>query len=228
MYNVISPISLHRGVTSLFLAFVLCSFAFSFCYFYWDSHRNKLANLQMDEQHCLDKQMVFAHIVDSIGHNPTELSESLFSYPLNLYKDLVDKATTQLDEVRKEKIATQEKVVNAGFATFISAVFGLFFLFSCFLINRKFTLLYSRCQSCGRTIDPALMNYGTEIDRSLSRSFCNTCYGDGKFLHPDINVDGMKELVVIEMLKRGFLTDKIEEATKRIEKLKRWKYYNEY
>ena len=65
---------------------------------------------------------------------------------------------------------------------------------------------------------------GSEADGSKSQKYCHLCYRKGKFTHPDMSVDQMRETV-----RRVLHDDKhwpnflAKFASKQIPKLERWR-----
>ncbi len=54
---------------------------------------------------------------------------------------------------------------------------------------------HSQCQSCGMPMKMDKMGGGTEKDGSLSEKYCSSCYEKGAFIHPNMTVKEMQELV---------------------------------
>jgi hypothetical protein len=66
---------------------------------------------------------------------------------------------------------------------------------------------------------------GTNIDGSLSTTYCSHCYQNGKFTLPELTVDQMKERVKGKMKELGFPGFLAGFLTKGIPKLERWKRF---
>jgi len=82
---------------------------------------------------------------------------------------------------------------------------------------------YKSCQSCGMPLSKDPKGGGSNADGSVSRMYCSHCYAAGRFTHPEITVDQMKDIVrgkLREMGFPGFLTGLF---TRNIPKLERWK-----
>lgn len=81
------------------------------------------------------------------------------------------------------------------------------------------------CQSCGKPMGPTDVLYGTEINGTKSKDYCNDCYRNGEFT-TNITKERMIE-VSIPYLIREKPGIKEEEARKEMEvffpTLKRWK-----
>ncbi len=85
------------------------------------------------------------------------------------------------------------------------------------------TAEYKHCQSCGMPLkrDPQLG--GTEPDGSKSTKYCSHCYQGGRFVLPDITVEGMQARVrekLREFHVPGFLAGFF---TRDIPNLERWR-----
>lgn len=110
---------------------------------------------------------------------------------------------------------------------FASAITGVSLLHALYYQIEN-SRVHDECQSCGRSLNSVLMNYGTESDQSQSRSFCNKCYGNGKFLNPEMTPDEMRIQIHKELEGRNFSESSITHNIARVGKLKRWKYYKQY
>jgi len=82
------------------------------------------------------------------------------------------------------------------------------------------------CQFCGLPFE-MLEGYGTNADGSKSEDYCQECFQNGNFTHPDVTMEQMIERAteLLVQLSFGSLTE--EQAKKEAEKhyptLKRWK-----
>lgn len=72
------------------------------------------------------------------------------------------------------------------------------------------------CQSCAM---PMNKDKGTN---ELSK-YCSLCYDNGKFVHPDITLNEMKELVIDKMVEMKMPRWMGKLYVKKIDKLDRWK-----
>jgi hypothetical protein len=75
-----------------------------------------------------------------------------------------------------------------------------------------------RCQSCGKRFS-SMVRYGKEKNGKLSKSFCNSCYHNGKFTEPD--------LTFVQMKNRSLYSDDVSFFKRRkvariLKKLDRW------
>lgn len=64
---------------------------------------------------------------------------------------------------------------------------------------------------------------GKNIDGTISKIYCDYCYGAGKFKQPDWTVGEMQEYVVAKMREMGFYRFLSKYFVKRIPHLERWK-----
>ena len=62
-----------------------------------------------------------------------------------------------------------------------------------FLVNLwvKMKKTYSQCQSCGMPLKKDLKWGGLEIDWTLSKIYCSSCYEYGAFKSPNISLQEM-------------------------------------
>jgi hypothetical protein len=82
---------------------------------------------------------------------------------------------------------------------------------------------YKNCQSCGMPLNKDPNGGGTEADGSKSIMYCSHCYQNGKFTHPDMTVQQMKDRVKQKLKEMGFPGFLAGFFTKNIPKLERWK-----
>ena len=68
---------------------------------------------------------------------------------------------------------------------------------------------------------------GTDKDGSLSHDYCIYCYQNGAFIHPDMNLDEMRNLVKEKMNEMEFNSDLIAMTVDSLPGLKRWSKENE-
>ena len=77
------------------------------------------------------------------------------------------------------------------------------------------------CQSCSMPVDnPA--DKGTEINGAKSDQYCKYCYQNGAFTTPDMTLEQMKDMVIIQMKKRNIPENIIQQALNVLPHLKRW------
>lgn len=77
------------------------------------------------------------------------------------------------------------------------------------------------CQSCSMPLSDELL--GTESDGSKSSDYCQFCYTNGKFTHPNYSLQDMITHLQDQMDDENMPEDIIEAATSRLPTLKRWK-----
>lgn len=79
-----------------------------------------------------------------------------------------------------------------------------------------------RCQSCAMPMNAAYQ--GTNADGSLNSDYCKYCYKNGRFLEPDLTLEGMIDKSIGFMTTNfGMPRDKAEELSRKyIPPLKRW------
>ena len=63
---------------------------------------------------------------------------------------------------------------------------------------------------------------GTERDGSKSDLYCKYCYKDGEFISPDMTLQEMKDLVVVQMRKLNIPEYIIQQSLNMLPHLKRW------
>jgi hypothetical protein len=78
------------------------------------------------------------------------------------------------------------------------------------------------CQSCGMPLDAEALK-GTEKNGSKSNKYCKYCYENGVFKDPKMNLDEMKNNVIIQMKKREIHEHAIQKAINILPMLSRWK-----
>lgn len=81
--------------------------------------------------------------------------------------------------------------------------------------------VYKHCQSCSISLKNDI--HGTYPDGTRSTMFCNLCFKDGKFTHPDWTADQMEKFVKEKMKNVGFPGFLAGVFAKKIHKLERWK-----
>lgn len=81
-----------------------------------------------------------------------------------------------------------------------------------------------RCQSCAMPLG-GVAYLGTEADGSPSREYCRYCYKNGRFLEPELTLEGMIDKSIGFMTTNfGMPREKAEELSRRfIPPLKRWR-----
>lgn len=81
-----------------------------------------------------------------------------------------------------------------------------------------------RCQSCGMPVSAEFGNYGTKVDGSADKEYCQFCFQDGSFTNPNQTLDEMVQSSVSFMTANlGFTTEKATEMSNDvIPKLRRW------
>ena len=82
---------------------------------------------------------------------------------------------------------------------------------------------YKNCQSCAMPLKKDKKGGGTHADGTKSKMYCSHCYGNGKFLQPDISADQMQGFVKNKLKEMGFPGFLTGFFTKGIPKLERWK-----
>jgi len=81
---------------------------------------------------------------------------------------------------------------------------------------------YSKCcQSCGKNFN-SIIKYSKDGD-AKNYHFCDSCYKDGSFIEPDLNLVELKTRVTSELSKLNLSPRKIKSVISKIEKLERWK-----
>ncbi len=81
----------------------------------------------------------------------------------------------------------------------------------------------NNCQSCGVPLKRDPRGGGSNADGSTSKIYCSRCYEAGRFKHPELTVDQMKERVKGKLQEKGFPTFMAGFFIQRIPKLARWK-----
>lgn len=134
----------------------------------------------------------------------------------------------EISEYNKEVINPIQQV--AFFASTALLIGYVSIMLLAFLLKTQYvnTKIYSECQSCERTIDPNIMNFGTEKNDTLSRCFCNQCYMDGEFVEPSLTLEEVKTKARKEMIEKGIPLSVIDKKISRIYKLKRWVIASHY
>ncbi len=81
---------------------------------------------------------------------------------------------------------------------------------------------YKNCQSCGMPFKKDVNREGSNLDGSVSYTYCSHCFSNGQFTDPELDLSGMKQLVKSKLKEVGvpsFLTGLF---TSKLKKLKRW------
>lgn len=79
------------------------------------------------------------------------------------------------------------------------------------------------CQSCGAVIDRKNSILGTEADGSRSQLYCDHCYKDGKFLHPNLTLEEVKKHYVEKFVELKVPRWVAKLMVRSVDKLERWK-----
>ena len=82
---------------------------------------------------------------------------------------------------------------------------------------------FKNCQSCGMPMKRDEHGGGTRADGSRSAMYCSHCYGDGRFLQPDITLAQMQDQVRGKLREFGFPRFLTGFMTHSIPKLARWR-----
>lgn len=77
---------------------------------------------------------------------------------------------------------------------------------------------HNDCQSCGLPLDKG----GTYSDGRRSHSYCTHCYSGGRFTHPELTVNRMKELSAERLHARGYPLFLARFMVRNLHKLERW------
>lgn len=80
-----------------------------------------------------------------------------------------------------------------------------------------------RCQSCGIPLHKDPAGGGSEADGTRSTTYCSYCFSNGKFIHPDFNVEQMQQLCIEQLNKRGMPRFMGWIFTRELPRLERWK-----
>lgn len=78
------------------------------------------------------------------------------------------------------------------------------------------------CQSCGLPLAKDPKGGGTYSDGRKSRSYCSDCYSGGRFTHPELTVDRMRELSAGRLHQRGYPWFFARFLVRNLHKLERW------
>lgn len=82
--------------------------------------------------------------------------------------------------------------------------------------------LYKKCQSCAMSLkNPE--DRGTEKNLDASAMYCKHCYHEGEFIHNNVSVDEMEQLVKVKCVEMGMPKFIAGVFAKGIHKLERWK-----
>lgn len=79
-----------------------------------------------------------------------------------------------------------------------------------------------RCESCGMPLARDPQGGGSEADGSKSTRYCAMCYGDGAFLHPDVDAATFQAECLKAMHGNGMPKVVAWLLTRGIPKLPRW------
>jgi hypothetical protein len=85
------------------------------------------------------------------------------------------------------------------------------------------TKTYKNCQSCSMPLKRDPQGGGSNADGSKSTMYCSYCYGNGKFLQPNITVGEMQAFVKGKLKEMGFPGFLAGFFVKGIPHLERWK-----
>lgn len=66
-------------------------------------------------------------------------------------------------------------------------------------------------------------NAGTESDGIKSLKYCNLCYQNGKFIHPDQTLEEMKVIVDNALKEKGWIAPMRWLTKMQLPRLERWK-----
>lgn len=239
--SAISSVTFHREARIYSLYSTLCLFLFIVSFNYsvslWSDFKTTEANLKQELQSCLKKSEEYNLLLDSFEQDQLVLSDKenfLLFMEKNKYESLKKGNDTdilflnqKIDDYNSDSSKIKRWIV-AGTTSFLSFYFFIFWGVVAVFVHRNNSKVYSECQSCGRTVNSVLMNYGTEMDKTLSRCFCNKCYRNGLFLDQNLTPKEMEKQILEEMACRNFPQSAIVKKIKRVKKLKRWEYYNRY
>ncbi|MFQ5905212.1 MAG: zinc ribbon domain-containing protein [bacterium] len=78
------------------------------------------------------------------------------------------------------------------------------------------------CQSCGMPMEKD-EHFGTNADRSKNEEYCTYCYQNGEFTEPNMTEEEMMKKISEIMKQKSMSAEEIENATKFLSTLKRWK-----
>lgn len=81
--------------------------------------------------------------------------------------------------------------------------------------------IYEKCQSCGMPMKSEELR-GSESNGTKSLMYCTHCYVSGKFVHPDITVEGMQQLCIEKMIEMKTPKIMAKLFSLSIPKLVRW------
>ena len=239
----VSSIKLDRSVHFCWLFFLLCSivafslfkFAFSMKSEMW-SRIDDLGRMQCEiEKTALSCDQYLNYYIEQSSQatdidTKFQLSQKIAEYENlkaqnDLERNYYQKQLTDFDEGLKSTLDRMLLCV---------LVMGLFVGLIALSLSRVLIVLYenskvyTKCQSCGRTQNSVLMNFGTERDGTHSRCFCNQCYVTGKFINPNMTLEDMQSQVRKEMAEKGIPVKMIDKECQTINKLKRWVYARTY
>ena len=82
---------------------------------------------------------------------------------------------------------------------------------------------YYTCQSCGISLRKHEHKRGTEHDGTASDKYCNDCYENGRFTHPDWSVAEMEIHLMQKLQKKGLHQFIHNIYAMKIPELERWK-----
>lgn len=243
MLSSVSPIELSRETKFVWLIFIFvfiltvltCRFTYSTINDMFNSAKlldQKELDCEKIEQSCNYYLEAYNKLYSTIQNENLKysLSMEIIKYENlkkenQLDKELLNEKTKKYIENIKEK---KKKMITIALLSIIFLYLTLALIFETLkrqYINSK---IYYICQSCGRSINSILMNYGTEKDSTFSRSFCNKCYNNGKYTNPNITIEEMKDKVKKEMENKKIPLSVINRKIEGIKKLKRWIYANKF
>jgi hypothetical protein len=79
------------------------------------------------------------------------------------------------------------------------------------------------CQSCAMPM-VSEVQFGTQLDGSLSQDYCTYCYQEGNFTDELSNLDDMIKICTVHMVSEGMnQEDAINILNNTLPNLKRWK-----
>lgn len=243
MLSPVSPIDLSREAKFFWLlllpSIALVYFSFIYAISTWkklDERGNALVQQQYECQKDSDSYALFLHdykLLYSKTDNEDvkhQLAIKIIEYKNLKYQNKIEAEYLQwrISEHQADSKKPIRQIVFFISTAFLIGYLSIVLLFILLKIQYKNTKVYKECQSCERTIDLIIMNYGTERDGTFSRCFCNQCYKDGEFTEPLVTLEEMKQKVLKEMIKKGTLPYVIERKVNRIYKLKRWQITSNY
>lgn len=239
----VSSIKLDRSVYFYWLIFLLClfvvvslfKFAFSMKSEMW-SRIDDLGRMQCDiEKTALSCDHYLNYYIEQSSQatdidTKFQLSQKIAEYEnLKAQNDLdrnyYQKQLTDFDEGLK---STLDRMLLCVLVMEIFMGLTGLSLGRVLIVQYENSKVYTKCQSCGRTQNSVLMNFGTERNGTHSRCFCSQCYATGKFINPNMILEAMQSQVRKEMAEKGIPVKMIDKECQTINKLKRWVYARTY